>query len=94
MTKKDVIKILKEEAGAGSIGTRRNGNIMLRWGFFYRHGCDADKKKYKVECILTAHDIPFKIADSGEKWASFRGGASLANSSHWYVEIELLEEVW
>jgi hypothetical protein len=31
--------------------------------------------------------MPYSIKDYGEKWTAFRGGASLANQSHWFVEI-------
>lgn len=34
-------------------------------------------KAFPTACILEANEI----------WKSFRGGASIANSSHWYVRF-------
>lgn len=32
-----------------------------------------------------------KIVDCGEVWKTFRGGSTVANSSHWFVKFTLPE---
>jgi hypothetical protein len=73
---------------ADSVSKRRDGSIVIRRGFFYRHGQDAESYKIAICKELNSCDgMPYAIKDYGEKWTAFRGGASLANQSHWFVEI-------
>ena len=73
---------------ADSVSKRRDGSIVIRRGFYYRHGMDAES--YRIAICKRLNDcesLPYSIKDYGEHWTSFRGGASLAKQSHWYVEI-------
>jgi len=70
-----------------SVGKKKNGDIIIRRGFFYRNGMDAFKFADRVEAILRKSGMTFTVADRGEHWTSFNGGASTANSSHFWVEI-------
>lgn len=73
---------------ADSVGRKKDGSIIIRRGFFYRHGQDAESYKIAVCKVLNKCDgMPYAIKDYGEHWTTFRGGASIANSSHWFVEI-------
>lgn len=45
----------------------------------------------KVSTTLTKANIPFEIVDSGEKYVPFRGGDTVAQGSHWYVEVKIKE---
>jgi hypothetical protein len=73
---------------ADSVSKRRDGSIVIRRGFYYRHGQDAESYRIAVTKKLNACDgMPYNLKDYGEHWTTFRGGASLANSSHWFVEI-------
>jgi len=67
-----------------SIGKNKAGNFVLRRGYFYRNGMDSDKFAANIMTILG--DRVTLIA-SGDCWKPFRGGATLANSSHFWVEI-------
>jgi hypothetical protein len=60
-----------------------NHNWIARRGFYYRHGNTTEKY---IEIVKKAFPNAV-IVDSGEVWKAFRGGASLANQSHWYVEF-------
>ena len=75
---------IKEAVHCDTI-SRKNGVITIRRGFFYSHGGSADKIAARV---LTAYPTA-TIVDSGEVWKPFRGGASVANQSHWYVKFTL-----
>lgn len=61
----------------------KNGVFTVRKGFYYRFGNSEEKFVEKIlEKFPTA-----KIIESGEVWKPFRGGASIANSSHWFIKF-------
>ena len=72
---------------ADSVSRRRDGTIVVRRGYFYRHGQDAEDFQLAVGSALIKAGIQYSIKDYGDHWARFRGGASLAKSSHWWVEL-------
>ena len=49
---------------------------------------DAQKFEGVVLATLNAAGLQPTIVRSGEVWAPFRGGASVARSSHWYVIVK------
>ena len=65
--------------------SKKDGIYTARWEFFYRFGktfhdyVDRVKRKFPNAQIIEAR----------ENWKPFRGGASTANSSHWYVKFKL-----
>lgn len=65
--------------------SKRDGVFTVRREFFYTRGTHAEDK---VNEVLAAFPNA-KILDSGEVWKPFRGGASTANSSHWFVKFTL-----
>jgi len=75
------------DATADSIGKNKVGAIVIRRGFFYRNGMSCTKFTEQVDTALKAAGLEFTIVRDGEHYAPFRGGASVANQSHWYVEI-------
>lgn len=77
---------------ADSVGKSRIGSIMVRRGYFYRHGMDSDKFEQAVTAALDKVGIKYTVKNSGDHWAPFRGGASVAQSSHFYVELNIIEE--
>lgn len=74
--------------GVDSITLRRNGEIVFRKGYFYRNGMTEGKFMDSVDFMLKNAGIDHTIVDYGDHWAAFNGGASLANSSHFYVVIK------
>lgn len=87
MAKISLIKELRELVFADSIGKNKDGNIVLRKGFFYTHGKTAEGFASTVTEALEACSMPGSVIDSGEVYKAFRGGASVANQSHWYVVV-------
>ena len=75
---------IKHLINAGSL-SRKDGIYTARWGFFYTHGINSEKKALYVKMNLPGAII----LDHGEHWTSFRGGASVANQSHWWVKFTL-----
>jgi hypothetical protein len=61
----------------------KNGVITVRRGYFYSGGKTAQDFADRIQ-----RDIPeAKIIDYGEHWAAFKGGASVAKQSHWWVKF-------
>jgi hypothetical protein len=84
--------IVRAVVNADAVGRLQNGNVVVRRGFFYRHGCDAEKFAAGVKASLDKAGIKYQIVDTWEKWTAFNGSSKLANSSHWGVELKLLKE--
>lgn len=70
-----------------SVGVKKGGNIVVRRGYYYRNGMDSAKFADAISRLITAKGIPLKVADRGDQWKAFSGGASIANSSHFWVEL-------
>jgi len=65
--------------------SQKDGVFTVRRGFFYRMGKDVSH--FKNDILATFPSA--KIIDSGEVWKAFRGGSSVANSSHWFVKFTI-----
>lgn len=70
--------------GAVDTVSQRDRIFTVRKGFFYSHGKTSDDLVAKVRTAFPDAEI----VDSGEVWKSFRGGASVTQSSHWYVKFK------
>jgi hypothetical protein len=73
---------MKEALSVDTIAFRK-GELIIRRGFFYTHGGSSEKIAARV-----VRNYPRAIiTDHGEVWKPFRGGASVASQSHWYVKF-------
>lgn len=75
--------------GIDQISKDKQGNFIFRKGFFYRHGMDSNQFAERVSAALTNAGFDFDIIDKGEVYKAFRGGASLAQQSHWFVKVRI-----
>jgi hypothetical protein len=76
------IKQVEELISADTLSLR-NGVFTARRGFFYSGGVTA--QAYAAGVIAA---VPGAVLlDCGSKWTVFRGGASCANQSHWWVKF-------
>ena len=69
---------------------KTHGYYIIRQSYFYTHGKTAEDLRLKADEGLTkvfGKNSLFTITDFGEHWAPFSGGASLAESSHWFVKF-------
>ena len=82
-----LLKQIREAVYADTVGKRRDGTFILRSGFFYRHGRTAETFAARVVTDLKAAGIEAHVVDKGEQWKAFKGGASIANSTHWWVIV-------
>lgn len=65
----------------------KHGVFTIRKGFFYTGG-------YTEQMLAAAVKKAFPTAvilDSGSVWKAFRGGASVAQQSHWFVKFSVPE---
>ena len=70
---------------ADTVRKQRNGRYIARKGFFYRHGFSGEQFAMKIEVALPG----VTVTGCGEVWKDFRGGASVANQSHFWAEFEI-----
>lgn len=81
------LKQVKEQFNADTYSFK-GGVFTVRRTFFYTHGFTSDMYAAKVLAAFPAATI----VDQGEVWKAFRGGASVAQQSHWYVKFTLRDE--
>jgi hypothetical protein len=72
---------------ADTVGKNKEGSIVVRRGFFYRGGMSGERFANTVVTQLQAAGFECSVVKSGEHWASFKAGATVAQSSHWFVEL-------
>ncbi len=70
--------------------TLSSGVWTVRQGFFYSHGGSPEKLAAIVLRTLGNIGIHIQVLDRGEHYASFRGGASVAAQSHWWVKFKVV----
>lgn len=83
MKTSEVKNILHTNSVSFDTLSQKDGVFTLRRGFFYRHGNDANQIAAKLQEALPNATV----VDKGEVWKPFRGGASVAQGSHWYVKF-------
>ena len=82
ITTKEIEKMLGSDFDTVS---KRNGIFTIRKGYFYTYGKSEQDLVNTIEL-----KIPFvKVIDSGNYCAPFKGGASIANQSHWWVRFTI-----
>lgn len=77
--------------GHDHVGRKKGGTFIVRRQFFYTHGFTAEKFEEQVRTALKAAGLTIRVVESYEHWTRFRGGASVANQSHWGCEFVVLE---
>ena len=75
-------------ASADTVGKNKDGHIVVRKGFYYSHGKTAEDHANAVSKSLHAACIEHTVVDSGQVWKPFRGGASTAAQSHYWVTVK------
>jgi hypothetical protein len=65
--------------------SQKDGVVTVRWGFFYTMGRTTEKYVETVKASFPG----CTIVDSGQVWKPFRGGASVAQGSHFFVKFSI-----
>lgn len=76
---------MKQMVGASTLRKNKRGNYVARWSYYYPMG----RTTQKYEALIKEEFPTCEIINSGNHWASFRGGQSVAQGSHFYVEFKL-----
>ena len=85
------LKDLKDKVSCDMISKKRNGNILFRQGFFYTGGVTAGQFKVRISDRLDALGVTYEVVEAYQTWKPFKGGASIANQSHWGCEVRIIE---
>jgi hypothetical protein len=80
METKDVKKLL--DCNFDTI-SKRNGIFTARKAYFYTYG----QTEQDAVNVIKIRIPSAKIIDTGDHWRPFKGGASIASQSHWYVKF-------
>ena len=72
-------------AGADTLSKNKAGNYVARKSFFYTHGQTAEGFADKIKAVYPNAEI----VDKGSQWKAFKGGASVAQGSHFWVEFKM-----
>lgn len=89
MTNNNPLKVSKASLLSSGIhidtlSKNKDGNYIARRAFYYTRG-----KTSKMLADQFSKLSYIEVIDHGEVWKPFRGSASIANSSHWYVIFKL-----
>ena len=69
--------------------SRKGDNLLVRKGYFYTNGYDEEKLANKILALLSTAGIKASVVNKGSVWKPFKGGASVAAQSHWWVELRI-----
>jgi hypothetical protein len=84
------ISVLNASHGFDTVG-RKGDNVLVRKGYFYSNGSSEDKVADRAISTLAAAGIKAQVVRKGDIWKRFKGGASIAAQSHWWVELRIIE---
>ena len=84
---------LKDTVPCSTIGKKRDGSgdIIFRDEYYYRQGRTPESFAVAVEKRMTKMGLIFTRTDCGDNWAPFSGGASTANSSHFWATYQVAD---
>lgn len=74
------------EMVADTVG-RSKGDIVVRRGFFYKHGMTSQKFAAQVDAALEKAGLTARVQDHGEKYVGFCGGQTVAQGSHFWARL-------
>lgn len=69
------------------LSKNKNGNYIIRQGFYYRNG----RSQY-IMCEKLQEKFPnVNVVNMGERFVPFRGGDTIAQGSHFWVEFNFVD---
>lgn len=66
---------------------KSKGELIVRRGFFYMMGQNSEKFAARVNAALEKAGVPQRVVRHGSKYATFRGGQTVAQGSHFWAVI-------
>lgn len=76
---------------ADTVGKKKDGTFIIRRGYFYRHGMNCQQFAAVVAQAIKAHGFDCQVVECGDHWAPFRGGATVAQGSHFWVQLRSVD---
>ncbi len=84
------VNLLQENLHPDGLGGAKGGTLVCRWTYLFCNGRDgAERYAQAVTELLTSHQIPHTIVDSGDMWQPWHKNATVAQQSHFYVEVKI-----
>lgn len=74
-----------------SVGKNKDGNIVVRRGYFYRNGQDSGTFAENIKSRLIEGNLNVALVGCSDNWKPFRGGAPVAQQSHFAAEFKIYE---
>jgi len=74
---------------ADAVSASKDGVITVRKGYYYRYDQTAEKFTGLVVRACEKEGLSLKVVGSGDIWKPFRGGATVAGSSHFFVKLSV-----
>ncbi len=71
---------------ADTVG-KSKGDVVVRKSFFYMMGQSSEKFAARVNAALEKAGLPQRVVRHGSKYATFRGGQTVAQGSHFWAVI-------
>ena len=78
---------IRKRIGSDTLGKKRNGNFLARYSYFYTNGRTPEKCAERIKTSFLNSQV--EIINTYNQWKAFKGGASVANQSHFGVEFKL-----
>ena len=90
---KSIISQVREILGSSveSVGKNKEGNIVVRRGYFYRNGDSSAAFAERMKWLLLDGKLDAVLISHKDVWKPFKGGASVANQSHFAVEFRIFD---
>ena len=89
---KSIVAQLRALSCVDTVGRNKEGYIVVRRGFYYTHGRDANDFADQVRNGCKLAGVNAIVTGCGEVWKDFAGGKSVAQNSHWWVELETVDK--
>lgn len=74
-----------------SVGKTKEGTIVVRRGYFYRHGMDSGTFAENMKALLLDGKLDAVLVGCSDNWKPFNGGASVARQSHFAAEFKIYD---
>ena len=84
------MNLLNENLHPDNLGGAKGGTLVCRWTYlFTKGGEEAQRYAQAVTELLSRNQIPHTIVDSGDMWQPWHKNATVAQQSHFYVEVKI-----
>lgn len=93
MATKSIVGKVREILGSSveSVGKNKDGNIVVRKGYFYRNGQNSGDFAENIKWLLLDGKLDVALVGCSDNWFPFKGGAPVSKQSHFAAEFKIYE---